>query len=82
MRPNPSGELKSPYRNLVLDDLTNSYRVHCSTTMLDEMGYGGTSEAMTAGFVVAESATIVWDSIPATEQVVHILLRGYLVDRQ
>ncbi len=65
-----------------LDDLTNSYRVLNSTTMLDDMGYGGRSEAMTTGFVVAESATIVWDSIPATEQVVHIQLRGYLVDRQ
>jgi hypothetical protein len=64
----------------LLGDLTNSQIVHQSTLMLDETGYGGTSEALTTGFVAAESATIVWSTIPEIP-VSHLLLRGYLIDR-
>ncbi|OYW10031.1 MAG: hypothetical protein B7X34_05505 [Acidobacteriia bacterium 12-62-4] len=65
----------------LLDDLTNSQIVHQSTLLLDDFGYGGISEALTTGFVVDESATLIWHSNP--ESVVsHVLLRGYLIDRQ
>ena len=64
------------------DDLSNGAYVHASTAHLDNQGYGGTSESMTAGFVVDDAATIVWDSMPASNTVSNILLRGYLVDRQ
>jgi hypothetical protein len=64
------------------DDLTASFCVHSSTALLDDQGYGGTSEAMTAGFVVDDAATIMWDAIPVANTVTNILLRGYLVDRQ
>ena len=64
------------------DDLTARVFAHSSTVLLDQLGYGGTSEAMTAGFVVDETATIVWDSYPVNDTVSHVLLRGYLVDRQ
>lgn len=64
-----------------LEDLTDSYRVHESTALLDDSGYGGASEAMTAGFVVDETATIIWDSTPLSHVVSHVLLRGYLIDR-
>ncbi len=62
------------------NDRTNNRMVHQSTLLLDEFGYGGTSEALTTGFVVDEAATIIWDSQPEFN-VSHILLRGYLIDR-
>lgn len=64
-----------------LEDLENGYRVHESTALLDDAGYGGASVAMTTGFVVDDEATLIWDAAPLTHTVSHVLLRGYLIDR-
>jgi len=64
-----------------VDDLTDSYPVYESTTLLDDSGYGGASAGMTTGFVVDETATLIWDSLPLSHVVSHVLLRGYLIDR-
>jgi hypothetical protein len=64
-----------------LDDLANGHRVHESTALLDDSGYGGASESMTSGVVVDETATLIWDSAPPSHTVTHVLLRGYLIDR-
>lgn len=64
-----------------LNQSSNPLQVHESTTQLDFLGCGGSSEAMTTGFVVDENAKVIWDSWPINRFVTHILLRGYLIDR-
>jgi hypothetical protein len=63
------------------NDLENGNSVFQSTTLLDQQAYGGVSQAMTSGFVVDDSATIVCDSIPFQDSISDIVLRGYLIDK-
>jgi hypothetical protein len=53
-------------------------RVFESTIQLDNSGNGGTSEAMTTGFVVSRKVRLAVDTIPGGGKIQHVLLRGYL----
>jgi hypothetical protein len=62
-----------------LKDPTRARRVFESTIVLDKDGQGGTSEDMTAGFMVAATARITVDTFPGGGKISHVILRGYLV---
>ncbi len=64
-----------------LRDLANRYSAFESTVQMDDSSYGGASEAMTAGFVVDDSATILAETVPYPETISDLLLRGYLIDK-
>jgi hypothetical protein len=49
-----------------------------STVMLNHQGDGGTSEAMTSGFVVASGSKLVVDVYPGGGVLNHVMVRGYL----
>lgn len=54
-------------------------RVFESTITLNGEGHGGTSEAMTSGFVVSPNVRLAVDTYPGGGKIQHVLLRGYLV---
>ena len=54
-------------------------RVFESSITLDHEGHGGTSEAMTTGFVVSPSVRLAVDTFPGGGKIQHVLLRGYLI---
>lgn len=56
-----------------------SRRVFESTVTLNGEGHGGTSEAMTTGFVVSPEVRLTVDTFPGGGKIQHVLLRGYLV---
>jgi len=54
-------------------------RVFESTITLNGEGHGGTSEAMTSGFVVSANVRLAVDTSPGGGKIQHVLLRGYLI---